>query len=338
MSRTPHDKLFKRIFKDPRFAAEELRSALPAPLVTSLDWATLKREPETHVERRDADAYSDLVFSAQARGARVLIYVLFEHQSTNDDHMALRLLGYMVSIWGRFVENKANARKPLPPVIPVLLAHAPGGWKANARFTDSFTEDALAIAPWAIPHFEYAVDDLAKLGPDALRARSASDPVKLTLWVLRDARRGPTFLASAGGWISTLETIARDPALRHVASAILVYLLRVLDDETMTAFHVMLATQAPVAEGLTMTYAEKLITQGLERGRAEGKLEGRREGKLEGDLERAATSVLQVLEARGLPVGDDQRARIRSCVDAEQLTRWLKAAVTADSTSAVFSE
>ena len=108
----------------------------------------------------------------------------------------------------------------------------------------------------------------------------------------------------------------------------------------MTAFRGMLSTRAPVAEGLTMTYAEKLISQGLERGLAEGirqgKLEGIRQGKHQGDLERAATAVLQVLEARGLAVSDDQRARISTCEDVEQLSHWLKAAATADSTADVF--
>ena len=344
VGRTPHDKLFKRVFKDPRYAAEELREALPEAVVRALDWSTLKREPETHVEQRDADAYSDLVFSARAKSTRVLIYVLFEHQSSNDEHMALRLLGYMVSVWRRFVEKPNNLRKPLPLVLPVLLAHAPGGWKAETRFTALFTQEALALAPWSVPDFEYAVDDLTNLDQDALRERPASDPVRLTLWALRDARRGSAFLATAEGWIEALETLARDPTLRHVTSAIILYLLRVLDDETMAAFHGMLSTRAPVAEGLTMTYAEKLISQGLERGLAEGirqgKLEGIRQGKREGirqgDLERAATAVLQVLEARGLAVSDDQRARISACDDVEQLSRWLIAAATADSTADVF--
>ena len=138
VGRTPHDKLFKRIFKDPRYAAEELREALPEAVVQALDWTTLKREPETHVEQ------------------------------------------------------PGNARRPLPLVLPVLLTHAHGGWKAETRFTALFTQEALALAPWAVPDFEYAVDDLANLDQAALRERPASDPVRLTLWALRDAAAPPS--------------------------------------------------------------------------------------------------------------------------------------------------
>ena len=125
MSRTPHDKLFKRIFKEPQYAAEELRALLPSPLVAALDWATLRPEPDSYVDQALADGYSDLVFSARAGEERVLVYVLFEHQSTNDERMALRLLKYMVEIWMHFAKDQRNVGEPLPLVIPVVLAHAP---------------------------------------------------------------------------------------------------------------------------------------------------------------------------------------------------------------------
>ena len=326
MSRTPHDKLFKRIFKEPQYAAEELRTLLPSPLVAALDWATLRPEPDSYVDQALADGYSDLVFSARAGEERVLVYVLFEHQSTNDERMALRLLKYMVEIWMHFAKDQRNVGEPLPLVIPVVLAHAPGGWTAKRRFAELFTEAGVGLAPNSVPDFEYAVDDLAKVSPDELQQRLSSDAVRMTLWVLRDARNGSSFLAAAGAWVPVLERIARDPRLRHVAMALVRYLWFVLDDETMNGFRVMLANEAPMAEGMTMTAGEKLLERGHERGRAEGKLEG----KLEGEI----ASVLLVFEARGIPVSDAQRARIQACRDAETLTRWLVAAATAESAEA----
>lgn len=212
MSRTPHDKLFKRIFKEPQYAAEELRALLPSPLVAALDWATLRPEPDSYVDQALADGYSDLVFSARAGEERVLVYVLFEHQSTNDERMALRLLKYMVEIWMHFAKDQRNVGEPLPLVIPVVLAHAPGGWTAKRRFAELFTEAAVGLAPHSIPDFEYAVDDLAKVSPDELQQRLSSDAVRMTLWVLRDARNGSSFLAAAGAWVPVLERIARDPS------------------------------------------------------------------------------------------------------------------------------
>lgn len=86
-----------------------------------------------------ADAYSDLIFSAMAGEDRVVVHMLFEHQSSNDDWMALRLLGYVVKIWTRFVEDEVNAGESLPVVVPVVLSHAPGGWRAKRRFAELFS-------------------------------------------------------------------------------------------------------------------------------------------------------------------------------------------------------
>ena len=66
MSRQPHDKLFKRIFKNPEYAAEELRELLPPALVSALDWDSLEQESGSYVDEALRDTYSDLVFSARA--------------------------------------------------------------------------------------------------------------------------------------------------------------------------------------------------------------------------------------------------------------------------------
>jgi hypothetical protein len=46
--------------------------------------------------------------------------------------------------------------------------------------------------------------------------------------------------------------------------------------------------------------------------------------------------VLRVLERRGLPVTDDDRARISRCDEVATLERWLDLAVTATRASELF--
>ena len=60
---------------------------------------------------------------------------------------------------------------------------------------------------------------------------------------------------------------------------------------------------------------------GYEDGKTDGRLDGRAEGE--------AQALLAVLEARGLAVDDDTRARILACTDTARLHRWIKRAVTA---------
>ena len=66
--------------------------------------------------------------------------------------------------------------------------------------------------------------------------------------------------------------------------------------------------------------------QSFERGRAEARAESR------------AEAVVTFLEARGLTVSDEQRKRILSCSDLEELDRWVRSAATIKTTDELFAE
>lgn len=68
------------------------------------------------------------------------------------------------------------------------------------------------------------------------------------------------------------------------------------------------------------------------RGKDEGRQEGRQEGLAEGEVK----AVLRVLEARGIEVPEDTRARIRDCADLRQLEVWLDRAAVATSVNDLF--
>lgn len=330
MSKTPHDKLFKKIFGQPQRAAGQLRAVLDRSLSTSIDWDTLKVEAGSYVDAVLADRYSDLLFSALAGPERVLLYVLFEHQSTPEPRMALRLLDYMVQIWRRFAQEKVHVGQPLPLIVPVVLSHVPGGWTPATRFADLFAPGAVSLGSDAVPDFRYAVDDLAKLSDAALRSREVDDAVKLALWLLRDARDGEVFLREALSWARMLEAVSSNPATRSLAITLLTYLVYVLEEENLRRFRVIIHEQAPATEALTMTAAESLIMRGKAQGKAEGVAAGKAEGK--------ADDILLVLRTRGLAVPEEVRARVLACSDLDTLSTWLERAVTAASIDAVFAD
>lgn len=63
---------------------------------------------------------------------------------------------------------------------------------------------------------------------------------------------------------------------------------------------------------------------------------GKNEGKVEGKAEGEAEALLTVLSARGLEISDDVRARITGCTDLEQLSAWIRRAVTAEAVDELF--
>jgi hypothetical protein len=76
--------------------------------------------------------------------------------------------------------------------------------------------------------------------------------------------------------------------------------------------------------------------EGIAEGKAEGIAEGKAEGIAEGKAEGEAEAILLVLEARGLEITAQDRARIADCTDLAQLKTWVTRAATVPSTSDLF--
>ncbi|MFI0859532.1 hypothetical protein ACH4RA_04505 [Streptomyces smyrnaeus] len=67
-----------------------------------------------------------------------------------------------------------------------------------------------------------------------------------------------------------------------------------------------------------------LVEETFLKGKAEGKAEGQRR------------SILRLLEMRGIPVSDSQRARINGCTDPRTLDHWLERAFSATHADELF--
>jgi hypothetical protein len=66
-------------------------------------------------------------------------------------------------------------------------------------------------------------------------------------------------------------------------------------------------------------FLQRLIEGGKVEGFREGELKGKTEGKIEGKIE----TLLRLAARAGIPLTEDDRARIRACDDASTLDRWV---------------
>jgi predicted transposase YdaD len=78
-------------------------------------------------------------------------------------------------------------------------------------------------------------------------------------------------------------------------------------------------------------YQSELRTEWMDEGRVQGRTEGIREGRMEGRTEGEAIALIRVMQARGVELSEQARARIRGCRDQAQLLEWLDRAATAAS-------
>ena len=88
-------------------------------------------------------------------------------------------------------------------------------------------------------------------------------------------------------------------------------------------------------------FARKYVAEGEAKGKAEGRAEGEAKGKVEGEAkgkaEGAATTLLRILELRGLKATETERARILTCQDIQQLERWTRFALQVESFQDLFA-
>jgi predicted transposase/invertase (TIGR01784 family) len=326
---TPHDLFFRHVFADPEHAAGELRTVLPAALVARLDWSSLRALPSTFIDPKLSEQRADLLFSASLAGREVLVYLVMEHQSSVEPFMPLRLLGYLVRIWDAYRREHSEAQR-LPPIVPVVVHHSEAGWTAPLAFEALLElEGELldALRPH-LPLFSFVLDDLSQARDDELRARAMSALGRLTLWCLKRVRNGGDLSEELARWSEVMAEIVGAPNGVAALAAVLKYLLEVgqTPRENIEALSHKLG---PRAEEAYMTGAQLFREEGRREGEAKGKAEGQAQGK--------AQAILAVLEARGLTVSEAQRATIANCTDLEQLERWVRQAVTVETTGALFA-
>jgi hypothetical protein len=88
------------------------------------------------------------------------------------------------------------------------------------------------------------------------------------------------------------------------------------------------------------TYVEDTVAVGTFQYQSEFterlKAEGRAEGEARGEARGEAKAVLTFLEARGIPVDEPTRERIRTTTDLDQLNTWIRRATTVDTADELF--
>jgi len=335
MSNTPHDALVKAILGRTEHAANALRSLVPEALRDALDWSALRRENASYVSVDGGSRHSDLLFSvpllegtaAADSGAReVLIYVLFEHQSTPDPLMALRLFIYVGRLFEERVLRDGLARAPL--VIPIVLAHGERPWVEPLSLDELYdapSELIDALGP-LVPRLTYLLEDVTPLSDEQIRGRVASAVLRMTWSLLRDSR---TTMADLEAYVVSLIELwnAASREDRPAFVSLFEYLVRVQEADPATVRRVI---------ALLPDEAQEDIVSAYDKIRAEGQLEAEAKGKAEGKAEGRRITLAKLLQLKFGALSDDVRARVDAADDAA-LDLWTERVLFATTLEQLFA-
>src|SRR5690606_38482359 len=166
----PHDSIVKAFFANTEDAASALASALPNAIAERIDWSSLRHANLNLVDRKLRAYFSDIVFTARIQEHEVILYVLLEHQSTNDPLMPFRMLRYCVLLWDAFLKDNPDS-KQLPALIPVVLHHGQQSWTSPTELSEiiDLPDDVQRLAGNHIPNFRFLLDDLSAVDDETLR-------------------------------------------------------------------------------------------------------------------------------------------------------------------------
>jgi hypothetical protein len=310
----PHDQLFMETFSHVENAVGFFQSYLPADLRDRLDWDTLALQPGKYTDEALRGSESDLLYTVQIDQHPALLYCLFEHQSTPDAWMPLRLLRYVVLIWEQFRKQNPAAAK-LPPVLPLVLFQGGATWTADLSLSGLIDiPDGLAQYQ---PEFRHLLVDLNHINSGNVKVNGILKEVLLALKI-----RGEYSPAHFADYL-------RKNDKWHIIKAMLRYTFMVDAGITFDYLHsTVLATNCIKIEEEIMTIAEQL--------RSEGRQEGYQEGRQAGRQEEAAKTLLKILDKRFGSVSQEAKEKI-NVATSSQLGVWIDASLDAVSVEQVFS-
>jgi predicted transposase/invertase (TIGR01784 family) len=310
----PHDKLFRATFSDPRNAAAFLRHHLGGGAASCMDWASLALLPGSFINDQMKEFEADLLFSVKIGPSDALVYILWEHQRSEDPTMALRLLTYMVRIWEDQLKKQGQPAR-LAPILPVVLAQDKNRWKTSSQFQDLFTfpEAIEKTARACTPDFSFRLLQLAEMAYEDIHGTPES------ILTLRSLKAEPVGeLLRSEVWDRDLITgVSREWVERFFR-----YVLNAdVDRESFKAR--VLSQDSAVLTSAAMTLAEQFRQEGLQKGR--------QEGRQEGEIVSRRQALQDVLEARFGEVPAGLLEALTAVSDVQRLEKLLKyAAVCTD--------
>ena len=326
MTSRPHDALFKAAFEAPNHVCELLQGILPHRLGASIAWPSLTREASAFIDTQLDDRHGDLLFSANFTDGGSM-YLLIEHQSSNDAKMPLRVLAYFLRIWEQHARQDPGE---VPAIVAVIVSHATGGWSAPTSFHELVVPqpDLIPELSTCVPNFSFYVQDLSTLHDDNLMEWSLPAFPKLALWLLRDARHTARMLRGFERWVPLLHQVLSQPHGSAHLTLLLRYVTLVGGEDHFNALQQEIAARLPRARENMMTIAEALRKEGLLRGLAEGRAEGHTQA-----LRHVLSIQLQ------LKFGDAAQAHAPHIQAAtpSQLERYIERILRADTLASVFS-
>ena len=118
---------------------------------------------KSFVSEEYSDKHSDLIFKAKIENNDGYVYQILEHQSTNDEYMAIRLLEYNTSLIRQHMKEFKTNKAPI--ILNVLVYAGKEKYNGPKNMLEMFENPALAQQ---LMFKDFHIVDLQSSGIDKL--------------------------------------------------------------------------------------------------------------------------------------------------------------------------
>jgi Putative transposase, YhgA-like len=343
-----HDNAYKNMFSSPEAVKQLLSGFVHEDWIERLDFSTLENINASYVTEDLKGRADDLVWRLRMRNppppaaapgastakpkrkARVksewlYVYLMLEFQSTNDRHMAVRLMTYIGLLYQRLIQNGEIGRnKKLPSVFPLVLYNGQKPWTSATEIGELIDPGPDSLKAYR-PQFRYFVLDEGRVPEDQLpadnivsgivRVERTTDPRTLVKvltpinQVLELPQNTPVKLAFAT-WLNNL--IIPKIALLKAQARARGEIGDDGDDPIPTTIYTVPEVQTMLSEQLD-TWEKTVARQALQRGMLLGERLGEQRGIRLGEqrgIQLGEQRGIQLGEQRGIQLGEQRGIQV----------------------------
>ena len=296
----PHDAYFRQLFARSEIAASFCKHYLPHRIAQSLrlDPSALIPVPTESIDRQLRARRADLAYRVpRSDGSPLHVFVLLEHKSYLDLLTSFQIATYCMAIWQAEI---AAHRRRLSAILPVVVYHGRRPWRAATDLSGLI--DAPAAMQALLPHLRY---HLVSLSPSDPVPRRGTTSLRVGLEVLQSIfRHGNELEASLVAAIARLAALREPDLITEEVTPILLYANQVHADLTAERLGRLVSAALPDLGGTVMDKTfEKLIEEGMRKGREVGEQRGLLEGIREGERRGHEIGVQEGLQ-KGIREGE----------------------------------
>ncbi|CAN5332481.1 Rpn family recombination-promoting nuclease/putative transposase [soil metagenome] len=291
----PHDRITKRLLSNPATAKDILALYLPQEVLKIIDLKALELQRDSFIDDEHRAFAVDLLYKTKFQNEEGYLWILLEHQSSDDAWLPVRIFKYIATIWDHL--RKLSKTTTIPLIYPIIIYNGQRPYSHTLILKDMIVPEAARVIFDNLFKTPLCLVDLSVIEDDELRSQLHHHIKGVALLMTlkhvfnRDLQRYFEHVL-----VTVFKELDRLGNRDDVVD-LLYYLLNEGEFTHKEKFWAVLHKEfSTKTEDEVMTIAQSLIAEGIERGIEQGIEKGIEKGIMKEKIEVAKRLIIEGME------------------------------------------